>query len=248
MELPVLALIARAVRRLASLERLRVDLCQREVLPDNAYLVAVGLHDSFERRIHARAERALVVRILDDRDRRVCRPLDRVGGRDFDIVTRRIEEDANAAPAIGRPAEAIDAGELLGYVQQALIEIIGMACGLAGNFLLIPSFSYWGAAVVRRASERIGRDDLRGIEAQEVINEAIGEYIRSLDRIDAAILARLNDLSVRAGLIPLDEPPPSTGSTVPDLLVGSVGQITSRTNGSSTRRTSPKYRGMSRTV
>jgi HAE1 family hydrophobic/amphiphilic exporter-1 len=41
---------------------------------------------------------------------------------------------------------------------------------------------------------------------------------------DAAILARLNDLSVRAGLLPLDEAPPSTGSTVPDLLVGSFGQ------------------------
>lgn len=28
----------------------------------------------------------------------------------------------------------------------ATIELIGMACGLAGNFLLIPRFSYWGAA------------------------------------------------------------------------------------------------------
>lgn len=37
---------------------------------------------------------------------------------------------------------------------------------------------------------------------------------------DAALLARLNELSQRAGLDPLPTPPPSTGSSVPDFLVG----------------------------
>ena len=41
--LPELALLAGAVRRLARLERLRVDLRQRKVLPDDAHLVAVRL-------------------------------------------------------------------------------------------------------------------------------------------------------------------------------------------------------------
>jgi HAE1 family hydrophobic/amphiphilic exporter-1 len=40
---------------------------------------------------------------------------------------------------------------------------------------------------------------------------------------DAAILARLNDLSIQAGLIPLDTPPPPTGATVPDFFVGGYG-------------------------
>jgi outer membrane protein len=41
---------------------------------------------------------------------------------------------------------------------------------------------------------------------------------------DAAILARLNELSIRAGLVPLDTPPPSTGATVPDFFQGTYGQ------------------------
>lgn len=40
---------------------------------------------------------------------------------------------------------------------------------------------------------------------------------------DAALLARLNDLSVRAGLSPLDPPAPTTGSTMPPFFVGSYG-------------------------
>lgn len=40
---------------------------------------------------------------------------------------------------------------------------------------------------------------------------------------DAALLARLNELSARAGLDPLPEPPPSTGSSVPGFLVGNYG-------------------------
>jgi outer membrane protein TolC len=40
---------------------------------------------------------------------------------------------------------------------------------------------------------------------------------------DAALLARLNDLSQRAGLTPL-EPAPQTGSSVPDFLVGSYNE------------------------
>ena len=40
---------------------------------------------------------------------------------------------------------------------------------------------------------------------------------------DAALLARLNELSERAGLDALPEPPPSTGSSVPGFLVGSYG-------------------------
>jgi len=38
---------------------------------------------------------------------------------------------------------------------------------------------------------------------------------------DAALLARLNQLSALAGLSPLDTPAPSTGSSVPPFLVGS---------------------------
>ena len=38
---------------------------------------------------------------------------------------------------------------------------------------------------------------------------------------NAALLARLNELSERAGLNPLPVPPPTGGSTVPDFLVGS---------------------------
>lgn len=37
---------------------------------------------------------------------------------------------------------------------------------------------------------------------------------------DEALLARLNELSERAGLTPLPEPPPSSGSTVPPFLIG----------------------------
>jgi outer membrane protein TolC len=40
---------------------------------------------------------------------------------------------------------------------------------------------------------------------------------------DAAFLARLNDLSVRAGLLPLDTPPPTAGAAVPDFFVGGYG-------------------------
>lgn len=40
---------------------------------------------------------------------------------------------------------------------------------------------------------------------------------------DAAMLARLNELSTRAGLEALPTPPPSTGSSVPDFLIGSYG-------------------------
>lgn len=40
---------------------------------------------------------------------------------------------------------------------------------------------------------------------------------------DAAILARLNELSVLAGLVPVEPPPPS-GSTVPDFFRGAYGQ------------------------
>ena len=41
---------------------------------------------------------------------------------------------------------------------------------------------------------------------------------------DAALLARLNELSVLAGFTPLDAPPPTTGSTVPPLFIGGWGQ------------------------
>jgi outer membrane protein TolC len=40
---------------------------------------------------------------------------------------------------------------------------------------------------------------------------------------DAALLARLNDLSERAGLPPLDTPPPTPGAVVPDFFVGGYG-------------------------
>ena len=40
---------------------------------------------------------------------------------------------------------------------------------------------------------------------------------------DAAFLARLNDLSLRAGLPPLDTPPPTAGTAVPDFFVGGYG-------------------------
>lgn len=40
---------------------------------------------------------------------------------------------------------------------------------------------------------------------------------------DAAFLARLNDLSLRAGLPPLDTPPPTGGAAVPDFFVGGYG-------------------------
>ena len=40
---------------------------------------------------------------------------------------------------------------------------------------------------------------------------------------DAALLARLNELSMRAGLTPLPTPPPSSGSTVPQFFVGGYG-------------------------
>ncbi len=41
---------------------------------------------------------------------------------------------------------------------------------------------------------------------------------------DAAILARLNELSLLAGLLPLDAPPPTAGATVPDFFRGAYGQ------------------------
>jgi HAE1 family hydrophobic/amphiphilic exporter-1 len=41
---------------------------------------------------------------------------------------------------------------------------------------------------------------------------------------DAALLARLNELSVLAGFTPLDAPPPTTGSTVPPIFIGGWGQ------------------------
>lgn len=40
---------------------------------------------------------------------------------------------------------------------------------------------------------------------------------------DAAILSRLNELSILAGLIRLDEPPPSSGVAVPDFFQGAYG-------------------------
>ena len=40
---------------------------------------------------------------------------------------------------------------------------------------------------------------------------------------DAAMLARLNELSTRAGLEALPTPPPSTGGSVPEFLIGSYG-------------------------
>ena len=44
-----------------------------------------------------------------------------------------------------------------------------------------------------------------------------------IDSDDAALLARLNELSERAGLVALPVPAPSSGSTVPPFLVGSYG-------------------------
>jgi HAE1 family hydrophobic/amphiphilic exporter-1 len=44
-----------------------------------------------------------------------------------------------------------------------------------------------------------------------------------LSASDAAMLTRLNELSERAGLTPLETPPPSTGGSVPPFLVGSYG-------------------------
>jgi hydrophobic/amphiphilic exporter-1 (mainly G- bacteria), HAE1 family len=41
---------------------------------------------------------------------------------------------------------------------------------------------------------------------------------------DAAILSRLNELSLRARLIPIAEPPPSSGTAVPDFFQGAYGQ------------------------
>jgi HAE1 family hydrophobic/amphiphilic exporter-1 len=41
---------------------------------------------------------------------------------------------------------------------------------------------------------------------------------------DAALLARLNELSARAGLGPLPVPAPSSGATVPPFLIGSYGE------------------------
>jgi HAE1 family hydrophobic/amphiphilic exporter-1 len=41
---------------------------------------------------------------------------------------------------------------------------------------------------------------------------------------DAALLARLNELSLRAGLDPLASPPPTTGTSVPTFLSGGYGQ------------------------
>ena len=64
--LPELALIAGAVRGLAGLERLRVDLRQREILPDDAHLVAVGFAQTLERRLDTLAERTLEVLELDE--------------------------------------------------------------------------------------------------------------------------------------------------------------------------------------
>jgi HAE1 family hydrophobic/amphiphilic exporter-1 len=43
------------------------------------------------------------------------------------------------------------------------------------------------------------------------------------DDPDAALLARLNELSLLAGLTPLPTPPPTTGTSVPPLFVGGYG-------------------------
>lgn len=44
---------------------------------------------------------------------------------------------------------------------------------------------------------------------------------------DAALLARLNELSVLAGFTPLDAPPPPTSSAVPPMFIGGWGQSVS---------------------
>ena len=57
---------------------------QREVLEHDADFVAVGGANLLESRTDPRAVRSLIVRELDDRDRRGCRTNRRVVGRDFD--------------------------------------------------------------------------------------------------------------------------------------------------------------------
>ena len=99
--LPELALLGRAVRRLAGLERLRVNLRQREVLPHDADLVAVRLLHLLERRRDALAERALEVRELDRASpARMRGPIDGSSAVTSIVVARRIEEHAHSGPAL----------------------------------------------------------------------------------------------------------------------------------------------------
>jgi HAE1 family hydrophobic/amphiphilic exporter-1 len=66
----------------------------------------------------------------------------------------------------------------------------------------------------------VGGYTLSGLAGEAL--QSTGSPIGGSDS-DAALLARLNELSARAGLDALPVPPPSSGSSVPEFLVGSYG-------------------------
>ncbi len=96
-ELPELAPLGRHRRRQVGGRGVLVHR-QRQVLPDDAHVVAIDLFDPLEGRTDPRAERSLKVRKLGDGHRRVRRPFRwRAGGLDLvDLVRIR------PAPARGR--------------------------------------------------------------------------------------------------------------------------------------------------
>lgn len=90
--LPELALLVGAKRRLGRGRRLRV-IRQREVTIDEANFVAVSLFNLLKGRTDPCAERSLKVRVLDDRDLSVRRPLDPLVSRDGDRNPRGLESN-----------------------------------------------------------------------------------------------------------------------------------------------------------
>ena len=117
--LPELALLVGGQRDLRRRGGVLVER-QRVVLPRHADVLAVGLHDLIDRRLDARAERALEVGELDDGDLGLFRALDRrvadwhVVAIDARIGNRRGGNDRQRCVAVGAlhvTAEEIPDGE-----------------------------------------------------------------------------------------------------------------------------------------
>jgi hypothetical protein len=99
-QLPEAALGARSFGGLGRLERVRVDLSEREVAEGEAKVLAEDPPHLLHDRVGCAAVRALVVAVLDERDAGGCRPPDAValadGGCEHGAVGRLAHARASA--------------------------------------------------------------------------------------------------------------------------------------------------------
>jgi outer membrane protein TolC len=120
------------------------------------------------------------------------------------------------AEAADRPAPQVSLEEAVAAAMQRRPELRALETALAQNAIDQRFFRDQAKPQV----DLVGAYTLQGLAGAPLVASAppVG------GTTDAAILARLNELSLQAGLVPLDVPPPPTGATVPDFFRGAYGQ------------------------